>query len=141
MKTPWHLWVVGIVSLLWNAGGAFDYVVTETGNQAYLSNFTPDQLEYFNSFPAWMVAAWATAVWGGVLGSVLLLMRSGLAVLIFALSLLGMVAAMLYSFVLSGVDYLGLMGAAAGWFSLAIAVVAVLLFIYARRMRQAGVLG
>ena len=36
MKTPWHLWVFGVVSLLWNFGGAYDYVMVRTGNQAYL---------------------------------------------------------------------------------------------------------
>jgi hypothetical protein len=28
-KTPWHLWVVGILSLLWNAFGGYDYTMTQ----------------------------------------------------------------------------------------------------------------
>ena len=73
-KRPWHLWVVGIVSLLWNAMGAFNYLMTETRNEAYLSEYTPEQLEYFTSYPAWAVAFWAIAVWGSLVGSVLLLL-------------------------------------------------------------------
>jgi len=29
VATPWHVWVVGIVALLWNAMGALDYTMTE----------------------------------------------------------------------------------------------------------------
>ncbi len=52
--TPLHLWIVGALSLLWNAVGAFDYLMTQTRNQAYMSDFTPEQLEYFYGFPAWV---------------------------------------------------------------------------------------
>jgi len=128
------------VSLLWNAVGAFDYTMTTTRNPRYMWQFTPDQLDYFYSFPAWMMASWAIAVWGALLGSVLLLFRSRHAVLIFALSLLGLIGAWLYSFVLSGVSYVALVGVGAMWFTLAIAVVAVALYAYARTMRQRGVL-
>ena len=65
-KAPWHLWVIGVLTLLWNAMGAFDYLMTQTQNEAYMSEFTPEQLEFFYNFPSWMVAFWALAVWGGV---------------------------------------------------------------------------
>ena len=60
--TPWHLWLVGVLALLWNSVGAFDYVMTETRNASYLSSFTPEQLAYFYGFPMWVVATWALAV-------------------------------------------------------------------------------
>ena len=40
LKTPVHLYVVGVASLLWNAGGAFDYFMTQTKNEEYMANFT-----------------------------------------------------------------------------------------------------
>src|SRR3546814_17451825 len=49
VKTPWHLWVVGGLSLLWNAIGAFDYTMTKMDNAAYLAGFTPEQIAYFQS--------------------------------------------------------------------------------------------
>ena len=55
-RTPRHLWVVGIVVLLWNLLGAWDYIMTETKNEAYMGQFTPEQLEFFYGFPAWLVA-------------------------------------------------------------------------------------
>ena len=138
-RTPWHLWVVGIVSLLWNAMGAFDYLMTETRNEAYMSQFTPAQLEYFYGFPMWVVSAWAIAVWGGVLGSVLLLLRRGLAVNVFLGSFLAMLLTTFHNYVLSpGLEVMG--GPGPIIFSLVIAIVALLLILYARAMRKRGLL-
>src|SRR6476646_8640666 len=74
--TPVHLWIVGILSLLWNAFGCFDYFMTETANQAYLAKMPADSLAYMNALPGWLTAFWAIGVWGGLAASVLLLMRS-----------------------------------------------------------------
>ena len=56
-QIPWHLWVVGVVALLLSAMGALDYVMTQTKNDSYMSNFTPERLEFFYGFPAWVVVA------------------------------------------------------------------------------------
>ncbi len=140
IHTPWHLWAIGGISLLWNAMGAFDYVMTQTKNASYLEMFTPEQLEYFTSFPSWVVASWATAIWTAVLGSVLLLMRRRLAVFAFSVSFVAMVVTALHNFVLSSPNMIDISGVGAGVFSLAIFVVSALLLLYARGMRRGGVL-
>src|ERR1017187_86274 len=86
-KTPWDLWAVGVVSVLWNSVGAIDFVMTQTKNQAYMKGFTPAQLEFYYGFPLWVVTTWGVAVWGGVLGSLFLLFRRRIAVPIFVSSL------------------------------------------------------
>jgi hypothetical protein len=137
--TPRHLWVVGIFALLWNAMGAFDYVMTETQNEAYMGRFSPEQLEYFYGFPAWVVAFWALAVWGGVLGAVLLLLRKKLAVTVFLVSFLSMVVTTVHNFFLSN----GLEVVSHPFelvFSGLIFVFALFLYIYARGMKNGGVL-
>lgn len=95
-STPAHLWIVGILSLLWSAMGCFDYLMTVTSNQTYLGKMPADQIAYLNSLPTWLTGAWAIGVWGGLLGSLLLLMRSRHAVLAFGLSLVAAVIAMGY---------------------------------------------
>ena len=137
--TPKHLWVVGFIALLWSAMGAFDYFMTQTRNEAYMSNFTPEQLEFFYGLPAWTVACWAIGVWGEVLGVVLLLLRRKLAIWAFAASLAGVVVTMLQNFVLD--DGLAVMGdpVSLGFTFLVIAV-AVALLLYARAMTGRGVL-
>ncbi|MEA3079448.1 MAG: hypothetical protein QOF05_856, partial [Sphingomonadales bacterium] len=88
-RTPVHLWIVGVLSLLWNCFGCYDYLMTNLKNQAYLAQFTADQLAYFDSLPAWLTAFWALGVWVGLAGSILLLIRHRYAVWLFALSVIG----------------------------------------------------
>jgi len=138
-RTPWHLWVVGVLAILWNSMGAYDYLMTQTQNEAYMSNFSPEQLEYFYGFPTWLVAFWALAVWGGVLGAVLLVLRKKLAAGVLLVSFLSMVVTTIYNFGLSnGFEAMG--GAFELAFSGVIFVVALLLYLYAKAMKNRGVL-
>jgi hypothetical protein len=140
MKTPWHLWLVGILSLLWNSMGALDYTMTKTKNAAYMGNFTPDQLDYFYSFPAWANLGWAVGVWFAVARSFLLLFRSRRALWSFVLSFLGMITTLVYQIAFAETKMLELMGLGPALFTLAIFVVGLLLIIYARTQKTSGVL-
>jgi len=138
-RAPWHLWVVGVAALLWNAVGALDYVMTQTRNVQYMAGFTAEQLEFFYGIPAWTVAAWAIGVWGGVFGSLLLLLRKPLAVWVFLASLVGVVLTTFQNYVLSnGMEVMG--GPGAVVFTAVIFLVAVALYLYASLMRRRGVL-
>jgi len=140
-KISWHLWVVGGASLLWNAMGVIDFMMTQTKNEAYMGQFTPEQIQYFYGFPMWAVIAWALATWSSLVGSILLLFRSRLAVLLFLVSIAGMAATTIYNFVLTdGVKVMGNEAAVMIVFSIMIWLVAVLLLLYARAMRRCGVL-
>lgn len=112
--------------------------MTETQNEAYMSQFTPEQLEYFYGFPSWVVAFWALAVWGGLLGTILLLLRKRVAVPVLLGSFLAMVVTAIHNFLLS--DGLEVMGGAGAAFSVLIFAVALGLWLYARAMARRGVL-
>ena len=140
MKTPWHLWLVGILSLLWNSMGALDYTMTKTRNDAYKAQFTPEQLDYFYNFPFWANIGWAAGVWLGVAGSFLLLFRSRLALWSFVLSFVGMIATSVYQFALSDTPPLEIMGTGPALFALVIVIVGFLLILYARAQKTLGVL-
>lgn len=99
-SAPAHLWIVGIVSALWNAFGCYDYLMTVTRNDAYLANFPAGVLAYYDSLPTWLTGFWAIGVWGGLAGSVLLLMRSRHSVLAFGLSLVGAIIGIGYQLVI-----------------------------------------
>jgi hypothetical protein len=139
VPTPKHLWVVGVLALLWNGIGAFDYLMYELRSPAYLSQFTPEQLAYFEAFPSWAIATWATSVWGGVLGSALLLARRRLAVAVFGVSLAAYLPTALYQLVLTdGMAMMGGIGLAV--FCAVIFTIAVALLVYARAQAGRGVL-
>ena len=137
-RTPWHLWLVGIMGLLWGSMGAFDYLMTQTQNESYMGQFTPDQLEFFYGFPSWVVAFWALAAWGGVLGTLLLLLKRRLAVPVLLVSFLAMIVTSIHNFFLS--NGLEVMGGAGLLFSVLIFIFALGLWLYARGMAQRGVL-
>lgn len=140
-RAPLHLWIVGGVALLWNGYGCFDYLMTQTGNVAYYDamRFTEEQRSYFEGFPAWMEGAWAVGVWGGLLGSLLLLARRRWAVAAFALSLLGLALGTAYQYLLSEPPP-EMSTTAMIAMNLAIWAVAIGLLAYALRMRGRGVL-
>ena len=123
----------------WNAVGALDFAMTQTRNEAYLKAFTPEQLDYFYSFPSWVITAWGIATWGALLASVVLLFRQKRAVLIFLVSLLAMVPTMIHNYVLTdGMKVMGGIGPVI--FAVVIFVIGLLLWLYARAMTRRGVL-
>ena len=95
-RAPVHLWIVGILSLLWSCMGAYDYVMSRMHNMAYLKAMMPNAnpalvYAYMDSMPIYASIGWGLGVWGGLLGAVLLLIRSRYAVWAFLISLVGMV--------------------------------------------------
>lgn len=139
LKSPWHLWLVGILGFLWNSMGALDFVMTQTKNEAYMSNFTAEQLAFFYGFPSWVILAWAIAVWGSLIGTIFLLLRNRLAVILFSISLIAMLVTTIHNYGLSnGLQVIG------DTFSLAftgiIFVIAVFLYFYSSSMKRKGIL-
>lgn len=152
-KTPWHLWAIGIISLLWNAGGgASDYIQVHLEVESYLAQgaemvgITVAQIiSYYDAFPIWANISWALGVWGAVAGSVLLLLRSRFAFHAFIVSLFGLIVTTLHT-QSSPMPIASdpALAEAAGTFQLVFAaviwIVTLLLIYYARRMTKAGVL-
>ena len=103
-NVPWHLWVVGTLALLTTAFGAYDYVMSQSGNLAYMEAMVAPMgldaqaaVDYFSSFPLWADAVWAIGTWSGVAGAVLLLLRKALAYPVWLLSMAGLVLSNAYA--------------------------------------------
>ena len=137
-RTPWHLWAVGVLSAVWNAGGAYDYTMTNLHDVAYLAPFSDAEKAYFLGFPAWVTAFWALGVWGALAGSLLLLARSRFAVWAFAVALAGEAGVTLFE--LTTPTPPSLSGAGNIAFAAAIWIVTIALLLYALSMRRRGVL-
>jgi hypothetical protein len=144
-KTPWHLWVIGLLATLWNAGGAYDYTMTQTRNMDYLTTAAEGagvsvdvMIDYYGGFPALFDALWALGVWGALAGSVLLLLRSRFAFHAFVISILGLVGTTVYTVTSDMPDELA---SPMMWvFTAAIWLSVILLAWYSKRMTAAGVL-
>ncbi len=144
-NTPTHLWFVGIIALIWHAGGGFDYVSIQSGDADYLQ-MTAQSLgvdaqsvrAYFNGWPIPIHATWAIGVWGGVLGSLLLLLRSRFAFHAFLASIAGTTITFVYRILapLEGVKT----SLGAVLMTVLIFAATVLLIRYSRLMTASGVL-
>ena len=132
MRSAWHIWVVGLIALAWNGFAAMDYVMVQSNNVEYLAQFSTEQLSFFKSLPIWANAAWAVAVWFGVMGSLMILARKAWAVPILMLSLLAMMITAFQNFYLANPGMQEVVGKEALYFTLLIFFVALLLWLYAR---------
>lgn len=144
VRAPMHLWIVGLLSLLWNGFGAFDYAMTRTKGADYIRSVMPTidadkMMAYIDGFPIWASIGWGLGVWGALAGSILLLMRNRLAAPAFGVSLLGAVLGIGYQLA-TPADIAGMdqgFGAIVPYLVLAIAAA---LYVYARRQKASGVL-
>ena len=137
---PWHFWVVAGLGLIWNAFGAYDYLMSMTAGDAYLrqAGMTGPQIAFYHAMPAWAFGVWAVGVWSAVLGSILLVVRSRWAVQAFLLSLAGIALSLIYSHLLSsGSQVMGMRGEV---MNAVIAAGGLFLAWYAWRMAKSGVL-
>ncbi len=102
-KPPIWFWIVSLAALLWNSAGAYMYLQQAYNTEVHQAMYTPEQLEMVNNMPSWATAAFAIAVFGGVLGCIGLLLRKKWAKSIFLLSLLGIIAhQIIYNLFMSG---------------------------------------
>ncbi|WP_245806095.1 hypothetical protein [Erythrobacter donghaensis] len=135
-SAPWHVWVIGVLTLLFNAMGILSYMTTKLGMLAEMG-MTPEQIAFMESYPAWSTAFWALGVWGAFAGSVLLLLRSRWAVHAMVVALIGLIGTTVAETVVmdvpAGLETPLPLKAAIWGITLA-------LLVYARRMAQAGVL-
>jgi hypothetical protein len=100
-KPATWFWVVSAIALLWNFMGVMAYIEQVTMSAEALQALSENERTLMESTPAWATGAFAIAVWGGALGSLLLLLRKKLATPVLILSFLGIVVQMSHAFFLS----------------------------------------
>ena len=137
--TPWHLWLVGILGLLWSLMGVVSFMLTEMKVEAVMSRYPQAQRDYFESFPMWAVVVWAIGVFGGVIGCILLLLKKRLASPVLLVSLIGAIASNLGGlFLLGGMKVMQETGGV-GFTAVPIVIGAFLAY-YAHAVKKKGVL-
>lgn len=94
-------WIIGIIALIWNLMGVFAFVGQMNMTPEMLEVLPKVERELYENVPSWVNIVFAIAVFGGALGSVLLLFKKKLATPVFIISLIGIIAQMIYNFILS----------------------------------------
>ncbi len=99
---PFMFWAIAGVGLLWNLIGCWNYIV-QTNPEAVAAMPEVYRLVIENR-PAWATGGFAVSVFGGAVGSILLLLRNRVAIGVFILSLLGTVVIFYFSFRVLGLE-------------------------------------
>jgi hypothetical protein len=88
----WSFWLIGAVALIWNLMGVMNFFMQMDADS--LASFPESHRAIIEGRPAWATAGFATAVFGGTLGCLLLLLRKSAAYYVFIASLLGAIVQM-----------------------------------------------
>lgn len=134
-KTPWHVWVVGILVILWNGSGAVTIMLAQAGR---LPDIDPAEAAAYAAQPLWLVISTDIALVSALAAGVALLFRSRHAVWLFALSLAAIVVNNGYELA-SGTSRT-LVDQGSLIVTCIIAALAILELVYARAMASRGVL-
>ena len=100
-RPPGWFRIVAVLAILWNLVGVWSYL-SKVGAAPEMMEMTPEQAALAATMPVWATAAFAIAVFGGLLGSVGLLLGKAWARLLLILSLLGMLVQFCWWLLMSG---------------------------------------
>ncbi len=100
-KPPLGFWIAGVLLLLWNAMGVMAYIQDAMLTAGALQTMPEAERALRLARPAWATAAFAIAVFGGVAGCLLLLVRSRRALPVLVLSLIGVGVQMTHAFLIA----------------------------------------
>lgn len=92
-------WIFGGLILIWNGFGCMAYLTdVMLSDEAYRKAYGEAMLAVRENYPAWSIAAYALAVWGGLLAALLLLLRKSWAAPLFVLSLIAAIIGFMWGF-------------------------------------------
>lgn len=89
IRPPVLFWVMGVLFLLWAIMGCSIYLMEKMmTDEAVLKRGGQVMLDASHAYPIWAAAAYAVAVWGGLLATILFLLRRKLSIILFCVSLI-----------------------------------------------------
>ena len=100
-KPATWFWVVSAIALVWNLMGVMAYIAQVTMSPEALQALPENERTLMESVPMWVTSAFAIAVWGSTLGSILLLMRKKIATPVLIFSFVGILVQMYYNLFMS----------------------------------------
>lgn len=136
ISPPIWYWIGAVLALIWNAMGVVAYLTQVYLTPEAFAEMTTEQQTMYQNTPAWATAAYAFAVFGGLLGCFLLLFRKHLAYVLLLISLLGV--SVQWSYYLFIAKYDGLLEGSQLVMTIMIPSVAALLVLLAKSAKAKG---
>lgn len=135
IKPTTAFWIIGVLALIWNLMGVMAYLGQAYITDEALSLLSESEQLYYENVATWATAAYATAVFGGFLGCVTLLMRRKITTVLFVLSLLAVLVQASYNFFIQ--EYMEVEPIQMGWSILIIAIASFLVW-YSKGVTKKG---
>ncbi|MDA7884756.1 hypothetical protein N9B23_00130 [bacterium] len=105
---PKKFWVVACLALIWNLMGCVIFYGEMFQQEAMISGFEPDQQAWVRGTPGWIYVIFCISVMTGVVGSVLLLLKSKVCIPLFGISFITVLVQMTFTMVIAGgIDVMG----------------------------------
>lgn len=101
-KPTLMFWIIAVVALLWNIVGCWNYIIQN--DPSVVAQMPEVHQLIINNRPSWATAAFAISVFGGGVGSILLISRRKIAVGVFIISLLGTIVTAYFVYRIIGLD-------------------------------------
>jgi hypothetical protein len=128
--------IFAILALLWNLMGIAAFVMQATISPQALAALPEAEQALYNNYPMWALIAFGAGVFGGALGSLLLVMKKNLAGPVLWISLIAVVIQMGYAVFIARVHEL--LGADALIMPVMVVVIAVYLVMLAAKAKRNG---
>lgn len=101
-KVPIWFWIVGVIALLWNGLGVLAYLQQVMMSAEEFAALPEAQQNLLSTQPVWVTAAFAIAVFAGLVASISWLLKKRVAVRLFLVSLLAVIVQFSSYFIVDG---------------------------------------
>lgn len=135
-KPTTGFWIIAVLALLWNLYGIYQYLISTIWFDDIKNLLSEEIIAIMEALPSWHNYVFAVAVFAGVIGCLLLLMRKKLAVPLFGISLIAVLVQMGYW--LFATDIMEVEGMQSVIMPLVVIIVSIFLYFYSKGAAQKG---
>lgn len=135
-KPNTSFWIIAVIALLWNLMGVFQFLSATVLLDTLRETATAEQMAVMDTLPSWYAIVFAIAVFTGLLGAILLLVRRKIAVPVFLISLVAVLIQMGYW--VFATEIMDVEGPTAIIMPLIVITIAIFLYYYSKGAAQKG---
>lgn len=140
IKTPWHLWVMGLFFIFIYANGVYDYFMMLGHNVDYYNSkhYGEAVVEYFTNYPIGLLILYTTNIFCGLISPILIMLRTRWAVQVSFASAVSMLLLEVLTFAFR--NRFNIFGPWISLFDIALLLMTCGLLFYCRALAKIGVL-
>lgn len=140
VKTPWHLWVLGLFFTFIFANGVYDYFMMLGHNVDYYNSkhYGEAVAAYFTNYPIVCLVFWTLNVFSGLISSILLLFKTRWAMRGALVSAVSMICLDILTYTFR--NRWSVFGTGISTFDIALLLMVCVFFFYCRALAKRGVL-